>query len=295
MADTKVTGLTADTSPSLTDVIATVKDPGGSPLNRKVELTNLQKALGCDMLAKLVNTEVSVTEAGTATIGKQHICSGTTYTETLPTVSGNAGKFISFRMSNALTGIVTIAADGSEKIWTPRGEVASRKYVAGEMCVLYCDGTQWHLVLETMQSIIFSAYQTNVQVIPTGTDTKVAIDTEWYDSHETFDSTTNYRLTPTAPGVYNVTGACSISNLDAAKGFEVGILKNGSDWRLLVSTKLGAVGNPVASGSLEFSMNGTTDYLELYVFHANGTARNTQVAVEYRPRFQGYRVCREES
>lgn len=41
MADTKITGLTEDTSPSSSDIVPTVKDPGGTPLNRKVTLANL--------------------------------------------------------------------------------------------------------------------------------------------------------------------------------------------------------------------------------------------------------------
>lgn len=41
MADSKITDLTADTTPTGDDLIVTVNDPGGSPVNRKVTLTNL--------------------------------------------------------------------------------------------------------------------------------------------------------------------------------------------------------------------------------------------------------------
>jgi hypothetical protein len=41
MADTKITALTEDTTPSTDDLIVTVNDPGGSPANRKVTLGNL--------------------------------------------------------------------------------------------------------------------------------------------------------------------------------------------------------------------------------------------------------------
>ncbi len=40
-ADTKITGLTADTSPTSDDLVVTVNAPGSSPANRKVTLANL--------------------------------------------------------------------------------------------------------------------------------------------------------------------------------------------------------------------------------------------------------------
>lgn len=41
MADTAITGLTADASPTTDDLIVTVNDPGGTPANRKVTLSDL--------------------------------------------------------------------------------------------------------------------------------------------------------------------------------------------------------------------------------------------------------------
>lgn len=45
MADTKITALTEDTAPLSTDLVMTVDDPGGSPINKKVTIANLTKAL----------------------------------------------------------------------------------------------------------------------------------------------------------------------------------------------------------------------------------------------------------
>lgn len=41
MADTKISGFTADTSPSTEDLIVTVNDPSGTPANKKVTIANL--------------------------------------------------------------------------------------------------------------------------------------------------------------------------------------------------------------------------------------------------------------
>src|ERR1051326_9158900 len=45
MADSKSSGLTADTSPTSDDLIVTVNDPGGTPANKKVTLANLFAAM----------------------------------------------------------------------------------------------------------------------------------------------------------------------------------------------------------------------------------------------------------
>lgn len=48
MADSKITELTEDTSLSITDLIATVEDPSGTPVTKKATLLTLQKLLLAD-------------------------------------------------------------------------------------------------------------------------------------------------------------------------------------------------------------------------------------------------------
>jgi hypothetical protein len=48
MTDTRVTGLTENTAPILTDVMYIIDDPGGSPASQKVTLTNLLKLINVD-------------------------------------------------------------------------------------------------------------------------------------------------------------------------------------------------------------------------------------------------------
>lgn len=95
-----------------------------------------------DFLAPLASAEISVTNTVTATIGRMHVCSGTTanYTVTLPSVTGNAGKFIAFRMSGALTVFVTIsgAATGQNI-----DGILTRVMHNNESCTLLCDGVTW--------------------------------------------------------------------------------------------------------------------------------------------------------
>ena len=45
MADQKITDLTEDTAPAATDLLVTVDNPGGSPVNKKVTVANLGEAI----------------------------------------------------------------------------------------------------------------------------------------------------------------------------------------------------------------------------------------------------------
>jgi hypothetical protein len=46
MADAKISALTANTTPALTDIIPMVDDPSGTPVTQKITLENLLKVFG---------------------------------------------------------------------------------------------------------------------------------------------------------------------------------------------------------------------------------------------------------
>jgi len=62
MADTKLTGLTAITTPTLDDLLYLVDNPGGTPASRKITVANLFKGI---FLAQSSNTQ---TLTGTKTL-----------------------------------------------------------------------------------------------------------------------------------------------------------------------------------------------------------------------------------
>ena len=129
----------------------------------------------------------------------------------------------------------------------------------------------------------FSAYQSSGQSVATGTNTKVSFQTEEYDTNGNFDSTTNYRFTPTVAGYYQVNARVDWS---FTTGVDVtGLYKNGSN------IKYGALAQATNSGcastlSALVYMNGTSDYLELYTYQNNGT--NTITAAANATYFQAY-------
>jgi hypothetical protein len=106
----------------------------------------------------------------------------------------------------------------------------------------------------------FSAYLGSTQAISGSTTTKVDFDTESFDTASCYD-TENKRFTPNVAGYYQV-NSWVYGN---ASGFqEVFIYKNGS-----LATNL-SYSFPVAvqanGGSYVISMNGSTDYIEIYIF-----------------------------
>lgn len=123
----------------------------------------------------------------------------------------------------------------------------------------------------------FSAYQSTLQSVANGTWTKVQFQTKEFDTNNNFDATTNFRFTPTISGYYQVSGSVQTQSSVNTAVLRCSIYKNGSSFKNGVqvqettSTKLTS---SVVSALIYF--NGSTDYVELYVFQDNGLAANTQ-------------------
>ncbi len=116
----------------------------------------------------------------------------------------------------------------------------------------------------------FEAYLSANQSTNDATDTKVPVNTEVFDTDGCYDNSTNYRFTPTTSGKYFVYALTamdtSAGNMRNAQTF---IYKNGSELvRSFVnfhssSGDDGEGASPTISTIID--MNGSSDYLELYV------------------------------
>jgi hypothetical protein len=104
----------------------------------------------------------------------------------------------------------------------------------------------------------------NTTFNPSGsTWSKIQLNVEDWDTNNNFDSTTNYRFTPTVAGYYQI-NAHLIATGSPGECY-VAIYKNGSNY---------AYNHHVASGVSQWggmvshivNANGTTDYFELYVY-----------------------------
>jgi hypothetical protein len=114
----------------------------------------------------------------------------------------------------------------------------------------------------------FSAYNNANQTLSTNTTTKIQFNTEVFDTNSNFDATTNYRFTPTVAGYYLVSSQIACTSANSSE-ITIKLYKNGSDYTRL--GRLAPTGQTVYFGnSALVSMNGSTDYLEMYVYTATG-------------------------
>jgi hypothetical protein len=120
----------------------------------------------------------------------------------------------------------------------------------------------------------FSAYPSASQTIASSTFTKLNVNTEVFDTNSNFDPTTNYRFTPTVAGYYQVTGCWYCASTSGQ--VITFIYKNGFGYQATgcPPTTVGVVMPVVAF----VYMNGSTDYLELYVYQSSGSSINTIAA-----------------
>jgi hypothetical protein len=113
----------------------------------------------------------------------------------------------------------------------------------------------------------FSAYGNTNQVISSNATTKVIINNKTFDTATAFDATTNYRFTPQVAGYYQINGIVeAYAGGVAITSYLLFIYKNGAE--ILRGTGLtGPTATEIyATVNGLFYMNGTTDYLELYMY-----------------------------
>lgn len=120
----------------------------------------------------------------------------------------------------------------------------------------------------------FSAYQTTLQSLSAGVETKVQFQTEEYDTTGAFDNATNYRFLPLVAGYYAVVFRVQVL---ATTSLLVSLKKNGTIIAY-ANFDSGTSANPLKVGCDEISMNGSTDYLE--VFATSSVAGNTVNSLE---------------
>lgn len=117
----------------------------------------------------------------------------------------------------------------------------------------------------------FSATGSSFQSFGSGTWTKIAFQTETFDTNNNYDNSTNYRFTPTVAGYYQISTAM-YANESGAGGVTIysEIRKNGTAY---AETRMrddnGQAQN--ISQSCVVYCNGSTDYIEVYGYISGGT------------------------
>jgi hypothetical protein len=149
---------------------------------------------------------IAITGAATLTIGRWHICTGTTadYTATLPAASGNANKFLGIIMGlpAALTKFITVDGNGAELI---DGQ-AARIMWANEVAVLRCDGTGWTKLAGKSVALSCTMRRNSNQTIPALTETKVLLNQIDLDPSGAMGDVPNSQIIIKRSGTYTAPG-----------------------------------------------------------------------------------------
>ena len=121
----------------------------------------------------------------------------------------------------------------------------------------------------------FSATRaSSTQAVTASSWAKVQLNSEVFDTASCFDSTTDHRFTPNAPGYYQISFSVEFTASSGMTGCMSAIYKNGT---IAISGNYSTAGGStmgITSGCGLIYMNGSTDYVELFGFV---TGSNTAV------------------
>ena len=110
------------------------------------------------------------------------------------------------------------------------------------------------------------ATQTGVLI---NTATKITMDTEVFDTDGDYDHTTNYRFTPQTAGKYLVTCSVSATGVQSTNTFIIWLYKNGAAYAR--NNNYAASSQCMSALSTIVDMNGSSDYLECFIYQGDGT------------------------
>ena len=282
---------TASASTSVTTPIVQATNSGGLALKNSAGTTQISMGAGggdnCSVNVSTnlngTNAQIDISPTGT---GHVHIKpSGSGAVEINPTsvgtidnmtigattpkaINGTTITGTSFVGSgSSLTGVVT-SVTGTAPVVSSGGTTPAISMAAATASVNgYLTSTDWNTFNSKGAGPAFSAYQSSSQTLSSATTTKIQFQTELFDTNSNFDSTTNYRFTPTVAGYYQVNAAVQVAV--AFTGGTIYLYKNGSG--VATGMAVNASGGTFILSYL-VQMNGSTDYLEVFANLAIGQA-----------------------
>jgi hypothetical protein len=173
------------------------------------------------------------------------------------TYSGTA--WVGFDDSNAIQNAIVDAK--GDLIAASAADTPARLAVGTNGFILTADSTApTGLAWTAKAGPAFRAYRNTDQNLTQNVFTKVQLNAETFDTDSCFDSTTNYRFTPTLAGYYQVNATIMTSGSNVWYGI---FYKNGAQFSRFLQNAALSMG---FSGSDTIYFNGSTDYLELYIY-----------------------------
>jgi hypothetical protein len=140
----------------------------------------------------------------------------------------------------------------------------------------------WSDVADAIRPPVTRLVQQAVQSCANATNVQITFGagSEEIDTHGFHDTAVNTnRITPTKAGRYRVVGTVNMASSAAVTILAAFIGKNGLSVQPYVRAKPAATATTnAASASAIVELNGTTDYVELWVNQTSGGALNTQAS-----------------
>ncbi|OUL98537.1 hypothetical protein [Variovorax sp. JS1663] len=261
---------------------------------------------GSDMLSVLTASEISVTTTATLTLGRMHVCSGTSadYTVTLPAASGNAGKFVGVRMAPGLTRWVTVDGNGSELI----DGATTRRMWARESAILMCDGTGWAKVGGRSIPLKCTMNKAGTTSIAAGAWTLMPMDTVVHDNTSglatPMGDTSNGWIRCLRGGSYSVTGASNYTGVTVGKLQAVGVINRKlsvpggysiddpqDDPMAWLSLPVDAAGSCFLNASGNFDGVLVGDSLAVTTFNNDTVSRSNASSNTIKPSLSVFEIC----
>ena len=214
------------------------------------------------------SVSVGILNGTTSNLGAVQLSDSTSSTSTTLAATANAVK-TTYDLADAAIAksVVTTAGD----IIYRNATVPTRLGIgtAGQVLTVNSGATapEWTTV-SASSGPAFRVYRnTSAQTFSAATYTKVQFNAESFDTDNCFDSTTNYRFTPTKAGYYSF----STTLTGQTGGFYISAFyKNGTINGAMRNIPFSAPFSAVTNSTLIYC-NGSTDYVEVYAYGSSGS------------------------
>jgi hypothetical protein len=196
---------------------------------------------------------------------------------------------MTIRLNGATSGYTEIdapAVAGSNTLVLPTGNGSSGQVLStnGSGALSWANGAT--------TGPAFSAYNNAAQSVSNSIETKVIFNTEEFDTASAFDSSTNYRFTPTIAGYYQLNAIIRAIGSASLTTAYLSFFKNGSVF--IRGTEFS--GGITSGAAIQIQanhllyLNGTTDYIEVYALLAGstGTWQLGYAGTPFTSRFSGF-------
>lgn len=305
MADQSITQLTANTTPLVTDVMAIVDDPGGTPSTQKLELSNLLKIINgltadanpdksADYVATYDASASSVKKVLLAALGGLTVTDASVTTANVTGVEGTlhnldvsgmtANRDFNLPTPSAASQRIGVRLDVGDAAYTLIVKINSTEWsrlaITGEIVTFVSTGTgagDWAVEIDGRIAFATRITNTAAQSIPNNTATTVTLDEEDTDFSvgdcaDTVTSSIDCRRS----GKYRICGFARYDNISAAATRVYLRLIESAGGTAIAACEKGALINtyPTMEIARELYLTAGVSY-SLQIYQNSGSSQNT--------------------